>query len=255
VHQLLLSLTPLQEWALTAERTNLLSQNKEGLVSLPGAPLRLLLPLFAAVLSLRFPLSLSRERTHTLTRRHVAPPRSPAGYLSIYLLGLATGLYTLPPSPTFFRTMTSRLDPASTPIELIRQLERKKREKGLGYSSGGGGGGGGRTLRRGGDDDNYNDNDNNNLEEEEREKRQRVNKKNRDKGARKKAEWLASAAVCWWILYGLVVVTFGGGGDTPRVSRRLVSPGFPSSLSFFFPFSRTVFFRLLLSCGGSFLQP
>ncbi|TKA53224.1 hypothetical protein B0A53_04080 [Rhodotorula sp. CCFEE 5036] len=180
VHQLLLSLTPLQEWALTAERTNLLSQNKEGLVSLPG-------------------------------------------YLSIYLLGLATGLYTLPPSPTFFRTMTSRLDPASTPIELIRQLERKKREKGLGYSSGGGGGGGGRTLRRGGDDDNYNDNDNNNLEEEEREKRQRVNKKNRDKGARKKAEWLASAAVCWWILYGLVVVTFGGGGDTPRVSRRLAN--------------------------------
>jgi hypothetical protein len=55
--------------------------------------------------------------------------------------------------------------------------------------------------------------------------------------------------MCWWILYGLVVVTFGGGGDTPRVSRRLVSPGFPSSLSFFFPFSRTVFFRLLLSCG------
>ncbi|GAA5954654.1 hypothetical protein JCM8115_004652 [Rhodotorula mucilaginosa] len=154
-HQLLLSLTPLQEWALHAERTNLLSQNKEGLVSLPG-------------------------------------------YLSIYLLGLATGLYTFPPSPTFFRTMTSRLDPASTPIELIRQLERKKREKGLGYSSGGGGGGGGgvRTLRRGGDDDNNNNNNNNSLKEgekeKEREKRQR--RKNRDKGARKKAEWLASAA-------------------------------------------------------------
>ncbi|KAL7414760.1 GWT1-domain-containing protein [Mrakia frigida] len=36
VHQLLLSLTPLQTWALTAPRTSLLSQNKEGIVSFPG---------------------------------------------------------------------------------------------------------------------------------------------------------------------------------------------------------------------------
>ncbi|GAA5990615.1 hypothetical protein JCM10908_003156 [Rhodotorula pacifica] len=148
-HQILLSLTTLQRWALTAERTSLLSQNKEGLVSLPG-------------------------------------------YLSIYLLGLATGLYTLPPSPTFFRIMTTRL-PASAPAELIRQLD-SKREKALGRPSprssegkgregrGGGGGGGG------------------------------------NKGARKKAEWLASAAAGWWILYGLATLVCGA-----RVSRRLAN--------------------------------
>jgi len=36
VHQLLLSYTSLQHWALHAPRTNLVSHNKEGLVSVPG---------------------------------------------------------------------------------------------------------------------------------------------------------------------------------------------------------------------------
>lgn len=36
VHQLALSITSLQTWALATVRTGLLSQNKEGLVSLPG---------------------------------------------------------------------------------------------------------------------------------------------------------------------------------------------------------------------------
>lgn len=176
-------------------------------------------------------------------------PTRETGYLSIYLLGLATGLYTFPPSPTFFRTMTSRLDPASTPIELVRQLERKKREKVLGFGSGGDGRGGSETshhigvggggMRRGGANihDHHHHHHDDDEEEEERQKRRRDNKKNKDKGARKKAEWLASAAVCWWILYGLVVA-FGGGG-APRVSRRLVSPGLFLSLSCSsaFPFS------------------
>lgn len=59
LHQSLLSFTSLQEWALTAERINLISQNKEGIVSLPG-------------------------------------------YLAIYLIGLDTGLYILPPDPSFY---------------------------------------------------------------------------------------------------------------------------------------------------------
>ncbi|GAA5867727.1 hypothetical protein JCM3774_003393 [Rhodotorula dairenensis] len=117
VHQLLLSLTPLQTWGLTAERTGLLSQNKEGLVSIPG-------------------------------------------YLSIYLVGVATGLYTLPPTPTFFRLMTARLDCDSggsgskTPACVVRRRLEAKRAKALDAS-------GGKGLR---------------------------------KAARKKAEWLASAA-------------------------------------------------------------
>lgn len=36
VHQLLLSFTGLQDWALHAPRTNLLNHNKEGIVSTPG---------------------------------------------------------------------------------------------------------------------------------------------------------------------------------------------------------------------------
>ncbi|POY76079.1 hypothetical protein BMF94_0802 [Rhodotorula taiwanensis] len=154
VNQTLLTLTPLQRWALTAERTGLISQNKEGLVSLPG-------------------------------------------YLAIYLLGLATGLYTFPPSPTFFRTLTTRL-PRSAPSELIQKLDAK-RDKVLGRRSSsddppsrrgekGGQGGASSAVAR------------------------------RNAGQRKKAEWLVSAAVWWWILYG--IATFGVGA---RVSRRLAN--------------------------------
>ncbi|BGP29686.1 Glucosaminyl phosphatidylinositol (GlcN-PI) nositol acylation protein [Rhodotorula toruloides] len=82
VHQLALSWTPLQHWALDAPRTTLISQNKEGIVSFPG-------------------------------------------YLSIYLLGLATGLYTLPPSPTFFSLHTRSLPPRASAAEK-REWERKR---------------------------------------------------------------------------------------------------------------------------------
>ncbi|BGP53548.1 hypothetical protein JCM8202_001502 [Rhodotorula sphaerocarpa] len=146
-HQVLLSLTPLQRWALTAERTSLLSQNKEGLVSLPG-------------------------------------------YLAVYLLGLATGLYTFPPSPTFFRTMTLRLSPSAAP-DLLRQHELK-RDKALGRKVGGGGGKTSSSAGGGGGGG--------------------------AAGQRKKAEWLLSAAVWWWILYGLA--TYGCGA---QVSRRLAN--------------------------------
>ncbi|KAJ8296251.1 GPI-anchored wall transfer protein 1 [Rhodotorula toruloides] len=81
VHQLALSWTPLQHWALEASRTTLISQNKEGIVSFPG-------------------------------------------YLSIYLLGLATGLYTLPPSPTFFSLHTHSPSDASSAEK--REWERKR---------------------------------------------------------------------------------------------------------------------------------
>ncbi|KAM0751674.1 GWT1-domain-containing protein [Meredithblackwellia eburnea MCA 4105] len=58
-YQLVFDRSQLQFWALTAERTTLLTQNKEGIVSIPG-------------------------------------------YLAIFLLGTATGLYTFPPDPYFF---------------------------------------------------------------------------------------------------------------------------------------------------------
>ncbi|BGP22465.1 phosphatidylinositol glycan, class W [Rhodotorula toruloides] len=47
------------------------------------------------------------------------------GYLSIYLLGLATGLYTLPPSPTFFSLHARSPPPHSTATEK-REWERKR---------------------------------------------------------------------------------------------------------------------------------
>ncbi|BGO98161.1 Glucosaminyl phosphatidylinositol (GlcN-PI) nositol acylation protein [Rhodotorula toruloides] len=86
VHQLALSWTPLQHWALEAPRTTIISQNKEGIVSFPG-------------------------------------------YLSIYLLGLATGLYTLPPSPTFF-SLHTRSPPAHSTAAEKREWERKREKSG-----------------------------------------------------------------------------------------------------------------------------
>lgn len=147
-------------------------------------------------------MSRFQVRPHSRSRRIVKPNFSPPlgvhlGYLAIYLLGLATGLYTFPPSPTFFRTLTTRL-PRSAPSELIRKLDAK-RDKVLGRRSSsddppsrrgekGGQGGASSAVAR------------------------------RNAGQRKKAEWLVSAAVWWWILYG--IATFGVGA---RVSRRLVS--------------------------------
>lgn len=65
MHQTALDYTALQSYVLDSARTSsIISQNKEGLVSLPG-------------------------------------------YLSIYLLGLATGLYTLPPYPGYYKRLHS----------------------------------------------------------------------------------------------------------------------------------------------------
>ncbi|GAA5835465.1 hypothetical protein JCM5353_000151 [Sporobolomyces roseus] len=82
VHQLLLSSTSLQHWTLNAARTNLITQNKEGLVSFPG-------------------------------------------YLAIHLLGLASGLYILPPDPYFFSIHSRTVSP-SAPIEVKRKFEEKR---------------------------------------------------------------------------------------------------------------------------------
>ena len=104
MHQLLLSYTSLQTWTLNAERTNLVSQNKEGLVSFPG-------PSPSLLFSLLPPLLTSLPRT--------------AGYLAIHLLGLASGLYILPPDPYFFPIHSRILSP-SAPIEVRRKFEEKR---------------------------------------------------------------------------------------------------------------------------------
>ncbi|GAA5872404.1 hypothetical protein JCM1840_006053 [Sporobolomyces johnsonii] len=82
VHQLVLSTTSLQLWTLEAPRTSIISQNKEGLVSLPG-------------------------------------------YLAIYLFGIASGLYVLPPDPYFFAAQ-HRVPPADAPPEVKRKIEEKR---------------------------------------------------------------------------------------------------------------------------------
>ncbi|KDE08716.1 hypothetical protein MVLG_01171 [Microbotryum lychnidis-dioicae p1A1 Lamole] len=82
VHQLILSRTSVTSWVLTAARVSLVSQNKEGLVSLPG-------------------------------------------YLAIYLLGLGTGLYVLPPDPYFYHVMTTTADSQASE-EVQRKLAEKK---------------------------------------------------------------------------------------------------------------------------------
>ncbi|KAK4705071.1 glucosaminylphosphatidylinositol acyltransferase, partial [Phenoliferia sp. Uapishka_3] len=85
VHQLLLDQTDLQYWALTAERNTFLTQNREGIVSLPG-------------------------------------------YLAIYLLGTATGLYVLPPDPYFFdRLQALRPNRKGPPVTPEKKKEREAR--------------------------------------------------------------------------------------------------------------------------------
>ncbi|BGP18836.1 hypothetical protein JCM10213_003491 [Rhodosporidiobolus nylandii] len=81
-HQIVLSRTSLQSWTLEAQRTNLVSQNKEGLVSF-------------------------------------------VGYLAIYLLGLASGLYILPPDPSFFAVL-KRPVPLHASAETKRRVELKR---------------------------------------------------------------------------------------------------------------------------------
>lgn len=80
MHQIILSQTALQDWTIEAPRTNLVSHNKEGLVSIPGQPL------FTPILT------------------YSSPYRYPiTGYFSIHLLGLSTGTILFPSSPSYFR--------------------------------------------------------------------------------------------------------------------------------------------------------
>lgn len=98
VHQFLLSNTYLQDWTLNAPRTDIISQNKEGLVSLPG---KCSLIVFGSTLIL------------------------PIGYLAIHILGLLTGTIVLPPSPSEFKRSKGRTKGSfpntSTPEERPRQ--------------------------------------------------------------------------------------------------------------------------------------
>jgi phosphatidylinositol glycan class W len=70
----------LQDWVMGPDRTGLIGQNKEGLVSLPGEPRR----------PCAYRFSLIREPHPTST-----------GYIAIYLLGIDIGHYILPPDPYF----------------------------------------------------------------------------------------------------------------------------------------------------------
>ncbi|GAA5934544.1 hypothetical protein JCM3775_000384 [Rhodotorula graminis] len=93
------------------------------------------------------------------------------GYLAIYLVGLATGLYVLPPSPSFFRlhalppSASSLSSSSSTSVAEQRRLA-DKRAKAADPS----------RAREG-----------------------------------KRAEWLASAAVCFWAACALVRLATPGG--------------------------------------------
>jgi phosphatidylinositol glycan class W len=68
---------------LTAARTTIITQNKEGLISLPG-------------------------------------------YLSIYLTGIGTGIFVLPPDPSFFYRLHSL---KRNDTEEEQELKEKKKEK------------------------------------------------------------------------------------------------------------------------------
>lgn len=79
-----LSLTPLQWFTLNAARSNLISANKEGLVSLTGK---------------------SSASWAGASQANVLQP----GYLAIHLLGLSVGTVLLPPSPSDFRRQQAHL--------------------------------------------------------------------------------------------------------------------------------------------------
>lgn len=96
-HQVVLGRTSLQDWTLGAKRIGLIAQNKEGLVSFVG----------------RSSLSSSPFSTQVY---------SLAGYLAIYLLGIASGLYILPPDPAFFRVLNFPPPAHATP----QQVESKR---------------------------------------------------------------------------------------------------------------------------------
>jgi phosphatidylinositol glycan class W len=73
-----LSLLGLENYVLNYPRTNLISTNKEGIVSLTGQSLR-------------------------ISTAHIPTKNLFAGYMAIHLLGLSAGTILLPPSPSYFR--------------------------------------------------------------------------------------------------------------------------------------------------------
>lgn len=52
---------------------------------------------------------------------------SSSGYLAIYLFGIATGIYVLPPNPTFFARIHKPV-PANASKDAIREIEAKKQK-------------------------------------------------------------------------------------------------------------------------------
>ncbi|GAA5909839.1 hypothetical protein JCM8208_000965 [Rhodotorula glutinis] len=93
------------------------------------------------------------------------------GYLAIYLVGLATGLYVLPPSPSFFRLHA--LPPSSSSLSSSSSTSPAEQ----------------RRLA---------------------DKRAKAADPHRPRDG-KRAEWLASAAVCFWAAFALVRFATPGG--------------------------------------------
>lgn len=81
VHQFALSFFGLERYVLNAPRTNIISANKEGIISLMGRSFQTFLTRFHNLILLIYL----------------------AGYMAIHLLGLSTGTIVLPPSPSYFR--------------------------------------------------------------------------------------------------------------------------------------------------------
>lgn len=102
----------MQDWTLNAARTTLISQNKEGLVSLPGS-----CPSFPET------VLFSTER---LTNTSLY-----SGYLAIYLIGMGAGLFVLPPDPSFFYRSRSirRSDSVDEQEFKEKKIEKAWKEK------------------------------------------------------------------------------------------------------------------------------
>lgn len=108
MHEITLRKLNLQRWAFEADRTqSLLAANKEGVASLPGA-------LASVSSSSQLALIVSHHGLGT-------------GYVAIYFVGLATGLYVLPPEPYFYQRLCTSLD--SRPRSQAEALEVETRRR------------------------------------------------------------------------------------------------------------------------------